>query len=64
MTLVLEVDDNQPEATNPLDRIFSVLPFTDEFAGFPDYGRKCEEVYQGAARRILMQGYIDVLCYC
>jgi hypothetical protein len=66
-TLVLEVDHNQPEATNPLDRIFSVLHFADdkaEFAGFPDYERKCEEVYQDAARCMLIQGHIDVLCYC
>jgi hypothetical protein len=65
-TLVLEVDHNQPIATNPLDRIFSVMGFADdkdEFVGFPDYDLKCEDVYQDAARRMLMQGHIDVLCY-
>ncbi|KAK0614482.1 heterokaryon incompatibility protein-domain-containing protein [Immersiella caudata] len=67
VTLVLEVDHSQPEATNPLDRIFSVMQFADdknEFVGFPEYGRKCEEVYQDAARCMLMQGHVDVLCYC
>lgn len=67
VTLVMEVDLNQPEASEPLDRIFSVMHFADdkaEFVGFPDYKRTCKEVYQDAARRMLMQGHIDVLCYC
>ncbi|KAM0334422.1 hypothetical protein ACHAQA_001448 [Verticillium albo-atrum] len=66
-THVLEVDYNQPESTNPVDRIFSVLHFADdesEFTEFPDYQRGCEEIYQDAARRMLMQGHIDVLSYC
>ena len=66
-TLVLEVDDNVPEATNPVDRIFSVLNLADDkddFPEFPDYERPCEEIYQDAARRMLMQGHTDVLAYC
>jgi hypothetical protein len=66
-SLVLEVDDNQPQATVPSDRIFGLLNLADDtkdFPHFPDYSRDCEDIYQEAARRMLMQGHIDVLSYC
>ncbi|CCF46230.1 HET domain-containing protein [Colletotrichum higginsianum] len=66
-TLVLEVDYNHTQATDPRDRVFAVMHFADdvdEFEGLPDYSLGCEEVYRAAARRILMQGNIDLLSYC
>ncbi|GJD03254.1 HET domain-containing protein [Colletotrichum higginsianum] len=55
------------KATDPRDRVFAVMHFADdvdEFEGLPDYSLGCEEVYRAAARRILMQGNIDLLSYC
>ncbi|KAK6215600.1 heterokaryon incompatibility protein [Colletotrichum tabaci] len=66
-TLVLEVDYNHTQATDPRDRVFAVMHFADdvdEFEGLPDYSLGCEEVYRAVARRILMQGNIDLLSYC
>ncbi|KAH8690999.1 heterokaryon incompatibility protein [Phaeosphaeriaceae sp. PMI808] len=66
-SLVLEMDDNHPETSHPNDRIFSLLGLAEdaaEFNGFPDYKRKCEYIYQETARRILIQGHIDLLSYC
>ncbi|WYZ44553.1 hypothetical protein EsH8_VII_000989 [Colletotrichum jinshuiense] len=66
-TLVLEVDYNHTQATDPRDRIFAVMHFADdvhEFEGLPDYSLSCEQVYRDVARRILMQGNVDLLSYC
>ncbi|KZL73626.1 heterokaryon incompatibility protein [Colletotrichum tofieldiae] len=66
-TLVLEIDYNHTQSTDPRDRIFAVMHFADdvhEFEGLPDYSLGCEQVYQNVARRILMQGNIDLLSYC
>ncbi|KAK1995571.1 heterokaryon incompatibility protein [Colletotrichum falcatum] len=66
-TLVLEIDYNQPQSTDPRDRVFAVMHFADdvdEFEGLPDYGLGCAQVYQNVGRRILLQGNIDVLSYC
>ncbi|KAF5619108.1 heterokaryon incompatibility protein [Fusarium tjaetaba] len=66
-TLVLERDYNQPQATNPLDRVFSILHLAhdaDEFVNIIDYSRSCEEIYREIALVILKQGHIDLLAYC
>ncbi|GKT42868.1 heterokaryon incompatibility protein 6, OR allele [Colletotrichum spaethianum] len=66
-TLVLEIDYNHSEATDHRDRIFAVMQFADdvlEFEGLPNYTLSCEKVYRDVARRILMQGNIDLLSYC
>jgi hypothetical protein len=66
-TLVLEHDYNQPQATNPLDRVFSILHLAQdavEFIDIVDYSRSCEEVYRKVALVILKQGHIDLLLYC
>ncbi|OLN85442.1 Heterokaryon incompatibility protein 6, OR allele 10 [Colletotrichum chlorophyti] len=66
-TLVLEIDYNHTQATDPRDRIFAVMHFADdvgEFEGLPDYSLSCDKVYQDVARRILAQGNIDLLSYC
>ncbi|KDN64253.1 putative heterokaryon incompatibility protein [Colletotrichum sublineola] len=66
-TLVMEIDYNQPQSTDPRDRVFAVMHFADdadEFEGLPDYSLSCEEVYRNVGRCILLQGNIDVLSYC
>ncbi|KAJ0164211.1 Heterokaryon incompatibility protein 6, OR allele [Colletotrichum tanaceti] len=66
-TLVLEVDYNHTQATDPRDRVFAVMHFADdvdEFEGLPDYSLGRDEVYRAVARRILIQGNIDLLSYC
>ena len=66
-TLVLEHDYNQPMATDPRDRIFSILSLAndaDEFVNFPDYSWTCDDVFLETALVILKQGYIDLLSYC
>ncbi|KAH7231986.1 heterokaryon incompatibility protein-domain-containing protein [Fusarium solani] len=66
-TLVLEHDYNQPLATNPLDRIFSILHLAqdaNEFVDIVDYSRTCEDIYREVALIILKQGHIDLLSYC
>ncbi|TQN69909.1 Heterokaryon incompatibility protein 6, OR allele, partial [Colletotrichum shisoi] len=58
------VDYNHAQATDPRDRVFAVMHFVDdvdEFEGLPDYSLGCEEVYRTVARRILMQGNVDLL---
>lgn len=66
-TLVLERDYNFPLATDPRDRIFSVLQLAKdkaEFSFFPDYTWTCERIYREAALTMLKQGHIDILAYC
>lgn len=66
-SLVLEVDYNFPETTDPRDRIFSLLYLANDvsdFPDFPDYSKSCEEVYMEAATIFLEQGYVDLLGYC
>ncbi|KAF4945222.1 hypothetical protein FGADI_12121 [Fusarium gaditjirri] len=66
-TLVLEQDNNFPLATDPRDRIFSVLQLakdTAEFSAFPNYTWTCARVYREAALTMLKQGHIDILAYC
>ncbi|KAF6820886.1 heterokaryon incompatibility protein [Colletotrichum plurivorum] len=66
-TMVLEMDYNHTQATDPRDRVFAVMHFADdvgEFEGLPNYSLSCEDVYHNVARRILMQGNIDLLSYC
>ncbi|KAH7228464.1 heterokaryon incompatibility protein-domain-containing protein [Fusarium redolens] len=66
-TLVLEHDYNHPQATNPLDRVFSILHLAQdavEFVNIVDYSRSCEEIYREVALVILKQGHIDLLAYC
>jgi hypothetical protein len=66
-TLVLEQDYNYPLATDPRDRIFSVLQLArdkDEFRTFPDYTWTCERIFRKAALNMLRQGHIDILAYC
>lgn len=65
--LVLEMDFNLPQTSDPRDRIFSLIGLTADqaaFQGFPDYTSACEAVYQTAAEGMLQQGRIDVLAYC
>ncbi|OWP00762.1 heterokaryon incompatibility protein [Marssonina coronariae] len=67
-SLVLEIDLNHPECSDPRDRIFAVLGLADDasscFSCFPDYSRTCDEVYIEATRRMLKQGHLDILAYC
>jgi hypothetical protein len=66
-SLVLEVDYNHPQTTDPRDRIFSVLSLANdghEFATFPDYSMGCADVYRVAALTFLSQGHVGLLSYC
>ncbi|KAN0120371.1 hypothetical protein V8E51_002579 [Hyaloscypha variabilis] len=66
-TLALEHDYNHPLATDPRDRIFSILNLAsdaDEFVDFPNYSLTCDDVFRETALVILKQGHIDLLSYC
>jgi hypothetical protein len=66
-TLVIEIDYNHPNCTEPRDRIFSVLGLAndaDEFYDLLDYSRSCEDIYEATTRKFLDQGNIDILSYC
>ncbi|RSL57745.1 hypothetical protein CEP54_008113 [Fusarium duplospermum] len=66
-SLTLEVDYNSVYSSDPRDRVFALLNLAedkDHFDTFPDYSMSVEEVYVEAARKILLQGWIDVLLYC
>ncbi|KAJ4169008.1 hypothetical protein NW754_010940 [Fusarium falciforme] len=66
-SLSLEVDYNSVYSSDPRDRVFALLNLAadkDHFDTFPDYSMSVEEVYKEAARKMLLQGDIDVLLYC
>ncbi|RMJ08797.1 hypothetical protein CDV36_011592 [Fusarium kuroshium] len=66
-SLTLEVDYNSVYSSDPRDRVFALLNLAedkDHFDTFPDYSMSVEEVYVEAARKMLVQGWIDVLLYC
>ncbi|KEY71266.1 hypothetical protein S7711_02372 [Stachybotrys chartarum IBT 7711] len=66
-TLVLEIDYNHTQVTDPRDRVFAIMHFADdvgEFKSLPNYNLSCEQVYQDVARHILQQGNVDLLSYC
>lgn len=66
-SLVLECDHNHPECTDPRDRIFAVLGLAGDvssYPNFPDYSSSCEEVYTESTKRILDQGFVDIISYC
>ncbi|KAJ4309942.1 hypothetical protein N0V84_011234 [Fusarium piperis] len=66
-SLTLEVDYNSVYSSDPRDRVFALLNLAadkDDFDTFPDYSMSVEEVYKEAARKIMLQGYIDILLYC
>lgn len=66
--LVLEVDYNWPMASDPRDRVFSLLHLSSDSAvfgeNFIDYLKTPEKVYYDTTVAFLNQGYIDVLSYC
>ncbi|KAI8716377.1 HET domain-containing protein [Fusarium sp. LHS14.1] len=66
-SLTLEVDYNSVFSSEPRDRVFALLNLAadkDHFDTFPDYSMSVEQVYKEAARKMLLQGDIDVLLYC
>ncbi|KAH8793493.1 heterokaryon incompatibility protein-domain-containing protein [Hyaloscypha finlandica] len=66
-SLVLEVDYNHPKSSDPRDRVFAILSFTndaEEFPMFPDYQRGWQCIYTKLAIALLRQGHIDILSFC
>lgn len=51
--MTLEYDGNHTQCTDQRDRVLSMMSLVhdvQDFAGFPDYAKPCEEVYEEAAR--------------
>jgi hypothetical protein len=66
-SLVLEIDYNHPECSDPRDRIFAVLGLAHDaaaFDSFPNYTISCDHVYTEATKIFLDQGHIDIFSYC
>lgn len=66
-SLTLEVDYNSVYSSDPRDRVFALLNLAadkDHFDTFPDYSMSVQEMYKETARKMLLQGDIDVLLYC
>lgn len=66
-SLALEVDYNDPQCSDPRDRVFSLLGLVadaEHFGPFPDYSMSCEDVYEELARLFLKQGSLHVLSFC
>ncbi|VUC31337.1 unnamed protein product [Clonostachys rosea] len=64
--IVLERDYNIPQASDPRDRVFSLLYLAadvDEIKDIVDYSKTCAEVYYDTALALLKQGNVDVLSY-
>jgi hypothetical protein len=67
VSLRLEHDYNQVQASDIRDRVFGLMGLaTDEadFSLFPDYSMEPHRVYTVLAQRVLEQGYIDNLSNC
>ncbi|KAI0976770.1 heterokaryon incompatibility protein-domain-containing protein [Xylaria arbuscula] len=55
------------KATDPRDRIFSLLSFAFDVADFaiqPDYNKTYHEVYVGVSKALIERGFLDILSIC
>jgi hypothetical protein len=55
------------QATDPRDKVFALLGIgkdTEALGLHPDYRKSCQEVYSNLARRLIHNGYVELLSLC